>query len=208
MSFLILLPTILTFLFTLYKLVKDDHVFIRKNVKLEQFFDIAFIVILSSWIFITFFLPENITSITYIVTGGSLVLCLLGKYKNLPIGRLFDFFTISFLTSIPPWFLLSGLIINIEDRLLFFSFAFAYLILALVFTKGFFPGVMSRKIREGTLSLCFFIIFTIISLVIPIFNAIKNKSNFLVQENIVLIVFMIFSIILLIRPKNNRYKYT
>src|SRR5216683_2730865 len=45
MQILIFIPALLVFLYTLYRLVKDDYVFIRKGISLEQSFDVAFITL-------------------------------------------------------------------------------------------------------------------------------------------------------------------
>jgi hypothetical protein len=124
----IFIPSLLIFLFTLYKLAKDDHVFLRKNVRLEQFFDMGFIVFFTSWIISIIFSPSNTVSLTYVVTGGALALFLLGKYRKLPIGRLFDFFTISLLAAAPAWFLLLGLFTKDIVRIINFSYAFFYFV--------------------------------------------------------------------------------
>ena len=51
MQIFILIPAFCFFLYYIYKLVKDDYVFIRKNISLEQVFDITFIVTWSSLFF-------------------------------------------------------------------------------------------------------------------------------------------------------------
>jgi hypothetical protein len=197
----IFIPSLLIFLFTLYKLAKDDHVFLRKNVRLEQFFDMGFIVLFTSWIISIIFSPSNTVSLTYVVTGGALALFLLGKYRKLPVGRLFDFFTVSLLAAAPAWFLLLGLITKDMVRIINFSYAFFYIILFLYFLKGILPRVMNRTIKEGSLTVFFLIIFSIASLFVPVLNFIRERTNILTAENILLVVLFILSLALILRPR-------
>ncbi|HEX8932403.1 MAG TPA: hypothetical protein VF810_04565, partial [Patescibacteria group bacterium] len=54
MQILLTIPAFFVFLFCLYKLIKDDYVFIRRNISLEQVFDIAIIIFLFSLAFSSF----------------------------------------------------------------------------------------------------------------------------------------------------------
>src|SRR6266568_4274147 len=45
MQLLLFIPALLVFLYALFRLVKDDYIFIRKGISLEQSFDIAFITV-------------------------------------------------------------------------------------------------------------------------------------------------------------------
>src|ERR1700690_1261632 len=115
MQFLIFIPALLVFLYSLYRLVKDDYIFIRKGVSLEQSFDIAFITLwvslfmsrflyfLFHWstkqnIFFDFFtLKRGGFSLTGAVIGGTLAVYIIGRQKRLPLGRLSDFLSLAFL---------------------------------------------------------------------------------------------------------------
>src|SRR5205085_1816494 len=119
MHIFILIPAFILFLYYLYKLVKDDYVFIRKNVSLEQIFDIAFLVLGASFFFarffyllfhfdyhqnpfILFFTPgKGSFSFFGLVVGSITTLYLIGKYKKIPLGRLFDFFTLALVVAMP-----------------------------------------------------------------------------------------------------------
>src|SRR3989344_8182295 len=164
MQVLIFTLSIFIFLHTLYKLVKDDHVFLRKNIKVEEIFDIAFIVTAIGLILAQIAAPKNITFLTFFVFGSSLSLLLIGKYKKFPLGRLFDFFTLSFLTALPILYLLESLLFKKIELIIYLISAFIYFSLAVYFNKILLKRVMSRTIKEGNLSVYFMIFFSILSL--------------------------------------------
>ena len=119
MQIIILIPAFLAFLYTLYKLVKDDYIFIRKNVSAESMFDTSFILavvsIFTSRILYFLFNPiphkNNIIlfftagqggfSLLGAVVGAMIALYAIGRYKKWPIGRLFDFFALAFSVALP-----------------------------------------------------------------------------------------------------------
>src|SRR3989344_2915715 len=106
MQIFILIISIFIFLHRLYKLSKDDHVFIRKNIKMEEVFDIAFIVIGVGLIIAQISGAKNISYITFFIFGASISFLAICKYKKLPLGRFFDFFTLSLLSSLPTLYLM------------------------------------------------------------------------------------------------------
>lgn len=191
MLFLIFLLPFLIFLFTLYKLSKDDHVFLRRNVRLENFFDITFLMVIVSWILTQIMSAKNVYSLTYVVLGGSAVLYLMGKYRRLPTGRVFDFFTLSFLTALPLWFLFVGLFARREDIIMYAIIAGVYLLLDITFLKVLKPRIMNRSLPDGVISFYFLMIFSLLSLGQLIFSAIKGKLSLVNPENIFLLILLI-----------------
>src|SRR5260221_12872221 len=106
MQILIFIPALLVFLYSLYRFVRDDYIFIRKGISLEQSFDIAFIILwiglfASRFLYLLFhfYSGENILydffslkggefSLTGGVIGGTIAIYLIGKYRKVPLGRL------------------------------------------------------------------------------------------------------------------------
>src|ERR1700749_1968067 len=101
MQIVLFIPALLLFLYELYRLVKDDYIFIRKGISLEQSFDIAFITL---WVglflsrslfllmhlqkgenfFVDFFSLKNSgLSLTGAIVGGVVAVYLISKYKRL-----------------------------------------------------------------------------------------------------------------------------
>jgi len=204
MQVFIFIPTFFIFFFTLYKLVKDDHVFLRKNVRPEQIFDVAFIVIMVCLFFSQFQFSKNGSTLPFLVLGGSLSLYFIGRYKKLPLGRFYDFFTLSFLTSLPVWFLLMSLFSKKMELILYIINFFVYLILTLIFMNGFLPRIMNRTLKDGKLSIFFLTFFSFFSLVVSVIRVIKERVVFLNAENILLILLFVVSLVLLLKQRKHR----
>lgn len=202
MQFLIFLLPFLIFLFTLYKLSKDDHVLLRRNVRLESLFDIALLMVIASWILTQALSTNDTYSLTYSVLGGSAVLYLMGKYKKLPLGRVFDFFSLSFLTALPLWFLLVGLFPKRGEILTYAAVAGIYFLMDMIFLKGLKPRILNRSLPDGVISFYFLMIFSSLSLALLIFNAIRGKSSLVNSENIILLLlFIVVAILFFLRKK-------
>ncbi len=206
MKIIIFIPSFIFFLFTLYKLVKEDHVFLRKNIKNEQVFDIVFIATIVGLILAQFASTKDSLSIPQVVIGGGLILFLIGKYRKFPLGRLFDFSALSFLNSLPIAFLMLGLFFKKNEIIVHLFQAFIYLLLTLFFTRRLLPRIMSRTFKEGNLSIYIFILFSSFSLLISIFNLIKGQMFFWNSENVSLLVIITISIALLVKQSLFRAK--
>lgn len=204
MQIISFIPSFFISLFVLFKLVKDDHVFLRKNIKLEEIFDIVFIATILGIIFAQFASAKNSFSLPQGVIGGALGLLLIGKYRKLPLGRLFDFFTLSFLTSLPVGFLIAALFSKKTQLILYFFGAFVYFLLAVFSTKNLLSRTMNRTLKEGSLSIYILMFFSLFSLLMPVFGAIKWHLNFFNPENISLIILFVISLILLVKQNTTR----
>lgn len=125
---MILIISTAIFLFTLYILSIDDFVFLRKNITITQIFDIAFVagaigLLLSRIVHIalhpslSYLNPLVFLVIPYFpgltisgfLLGTLLAIIFFAFRQKLPIGKLFDIFSLSFLTSGAVYFLGNGL---------------------------------------------------------------------------------------------------
>lgn len=219
MQVLVFFPALLLFLYSLYRLVRDDYIFIRKGINLEQAFDIAFIALWVSlfvarllyllfhiqWggnLFIDFFSLKNAGfSLTGAVIGGVLAVYLIGQYKKLPLGRLSDFLSLSFLYSLPLVFLSNAVFAGKNQILTVFLNAIIYFVLLLFFIQFLYPKIMNRTMREGMLAILFLMLFSIIALITSLLTSLRNIYGFINPENITLGVLFIFSLILLIKQE-------
>ncbi len=221
MELITIIPAFFIFLYCLYKFIKDDYVFIRKNISLEQLFDMIFGVIWislfvsrflsfilnpfpSSNYFLAFFSLQNGgLSLTGAVLGGLLALYGIGKYKKIPLGRLFDFFTLSFLIALPWGYL--GLSIFLRKQALFLSVlnAAIYFILTFVFLKLLYPRFMNRTMKEGNLSIIFLTFFSVISLGTSILRQINNQATLLNLHHILLFSLFVSSLLFLLKQEGN-----
>lgn len=205
----------------LYHFVKDDYVFIRKGISLEQSFDIAFITIwislFCSRLFYSFFhlySGQNIFfdffsfnkggfSLTGAIIGGTLALYLIGKYKRVPLGRLSDFLSLAFLYTLPFVFLADALL-STKDKLLFvFLNAIVYFVLLLFFVQFLYPKLLNRTLKEGVLATLFLLCFTLIALATSFLTSLKDIGKFVTPENIALSLLFICSVIFLFNQEKN-----
>lgn len=217
MQFLLFIPALLIFLYALYRFVKDDYIFIRKGISLEQSFDIAFIILWVGLFFARFLflllhlrkgenfftdffsLKNGGLSLTGAIIGGALALYVLSKSKRLPLGRIGDFLSLSILYAMPFVFLINAIFVTKNDLLFVFLNAIIYFVLLLFFVQFLYPKIMNRTLREGMLATLFLLFFSFIALVTSLLTSLKSIQSFINPENIVLMLLFIVSIILLIK---------
>jgi prolipoprotein diacylglyceryltransferase len=215
MEFLVLIPSVLIFLYSLWRLVKDDYVFIRKGISLEQSFDIAFISLWISLFFSRLFdmafhyqMDKNIFlqffslnnggfSLIGAIVGGVIALFILGKYKKIPLGRVSDFFTLSLLFALPLGYLGSALFSERSQVLYTILNAVLFFLLLIFFMQFLKPKLMSRNLKEGTLSIIFLICFSLVTLLTNLLSSLRDLQNYFTNPvTITTIALLIFSIIL------------
>ena len=214
------MPALLVFLYAFYRLVKDDYIFIRKGISIEQSFDSAFITLWVSLFFSRLFflmfhwsIIQNIFldffstnhggfSLTGGILGGVLTVYLLGKYKRVPLGRLSDFLSLSFLYSLPLLFLTDAFLVTKNSILSVFLDAIVYFILLLFFVQFLYPKIMNRTIKEGILALLFLLSFSVIALITSLLMSLKHIQNVFNFENSILLLLFIASLVLFIKQEN------
>jgi prolipoprotein diacylglyceryl transferase len=219
MKLVLFLPALLLFLYILYRMVKDDYVFIRKGISLEQSFDIAFVTLWTSLFFSRFFyllfhMPfgTNIIweffsfqhggfSLTGAIVGGALALILMGRDKRIPLARISDFLSLSLLYTLPLAFLTNALLVSKNELLLVFLNTIIYFVL-LIFTVQFlYPKLMSRTLKEGFLAIFFLLAFSSISLATSVLLSLRNIYHALTPENGMLLIIFIISCVLAIKQQ-------
>lgn len=199
MYILILIPSFFLFLYTIFKLVKDDHVFFRRNIKLDHFFDYSFIAIFVSWFVLQFVSSTQNEKLTFSLLITAVVLFIIAKYKKIPVGRFFDFFTVSFLHGATLWLFLQGVLGSDMQRYLYFLKTIVYLLISFYFRKKLLPRIMSRNLREGSLSVFFIVFYSSFSILVSIFSVIYEKTNIVSIENLLLLLMLLASIPFLLR---------
>lgn len=223
MQFLIFVPVFFIFLYALYSLAKDDYVLIRKNISTENLFDIAFLVGVGSIIIsrLVYFLlhpisNQNIFLLIFSLKGGFsllggflggvLLLYFIAKYQKIPLGRLFDFFALSFLIALPFGFL-GNAALFIRSALIFSLVNMVvYVVFWIIFFKLLYPKLMNRTFKDGTLSLFFFILFSFVLLFTENLIPLKRIAllSLVTAENIGLVVFFLICIVLLFRQEQGK----
>lgn len=218
MEFVALTFAGIIFLYSLYKLVKDDHVFIRKGISLEQSFDIAFTCLWVSLffsrlfflffqypgqnMFLNFFSPKFAGfSLVGAIIGSMIALYFVSKWKKLPLGRVGDFLSLSFLNALPIGYL-AGTLMYAKTNLLHFGVStISFLFLVLFFRKFLYPKLLSRSIREGTITILFLMFFSFVSLSTALINGLRTMQITITGSNIAVAIMLVLTIILFWRQE-------
>jgi prolipoprotein diacylglyceryltransferase len=223
MKLVFLIPSFLIFLYCLYKFFKDDYVFIRRNITLEHVFDMAFIVVFISVLFSRLFYfvfhpsVEDNFFLSYFsfqkggyslsggVISGLLMLSIIGKYRKVSFGRLFDFFILSFLISLPIGFLSQLFFLKKNEIVLSLINVVFYSILSGYFAKFLYPRILNRSLKEGNISILFLIFFSFLSLLMSLLTGTPAKGflSYITLQNILFCLMLLFSFILLFKEGSN-----
>lgn len=217
--FIILIVCAVLFLYRLYHLANDDFFLAKKNINIDDVFNIALISSAISLFFARLFYvilnPDPVfrsilgfllfpyfpgLSLTGGLMGGIIAVLLICRYKKFPAARIFDFFALSFIFILPigltGYFLLAqefttgGLVKLI-----------IYVVVLFIANIYLYPKAHALEIKDGTISILFLIIFSSASL---LGNAINNPgvSGFLGnKENIILILILLVGAILLVKQE-------
>ncbi len=220
MNFLILVLffCFLIFLYVIYLLSHDDFVILRRDVSMEKIFNAAFLFAIAGLFFsrITyiFFNPSPVfnsflgfilfpyfpgLSMIGGVIGGFGFVYLYFKSRNLPIGRLMDFFAMALLSSYPAG-LIGTLVLSRYPLSWPFYFSILLSIIALViFIKYVLPFSLGGKLKDGTLSLIFFSSFSFIYILTNI--SLSNFREIINAENLLSFITLVASFSFLVRAE-------
>ena len=221
MQFLIIVLVIcfFIFLFSLYFLANDDLIIIRKDMPMDKVFNTAFLTAFVALFFARFFYvifyPREVffsllgfllfpyfygLSLLGGVLGGSVFLIVYAKYQKLPSAKLFDFFAVAFLSSLPIG-LLGFLILSGKSYLPAFIFSFlAYLILFILFIKIMLPNSFRGRIKSGSLGAIFLFCFSIVSFLSGIISNFKN-FKLISLENFAILVLLLVSVVFILKQE-------
>lgn len=208
--FIVLIISFIIFLFSLYALAHDDFILLRRNISTEDVFNYAFISSVSTLLFARIFYvlvhpdPAFLNPLVFLifpyfpglsllggVVGGLLPFLFLARRHLFPIGRVLDFFSLSFLSSMPVGFI--GYMLLSKDRSpIILSQFFFFLLLLLVIFFILIPKFKTGK-KDGIFGLIFLIA---VSLNYIVKNIILTKQ-ILGIESIVSASILIFSLTLL-----------
>ncbi|MBI4078709.1 MAG: prolipoprotein diacylglyceryl transferase [Candidatus Levybacteria bacterium] len=203
-SVIILISSLLIFLYVLYVFVSDDYVLLRKNVPHEKIFDGAFITVFSGMfgarlLYVVsnydsgFLNPLVFLLFTYfpglMLTGGIIfsivTLYLFTKRKKYPVGRIFDLFALAALPAIALGIGLYGLqVVSVIFLALFF-------VLRNIFFK--------KGMRDGSVAAIAILFFSFSLLVVRVVTFFKEPVKILGIEVILLLLMLIGAILFLVR---------
>ena len=216
---LVLIVCLILFLFRLYHLANDDFFLIKKNITLDDVFNVTFIccgvTLLFARIFYVFLNPKPVffnplgfllfpyfpgLSSTGAIIGGTLTLIIYSRIKKIPVGRVFDFFSISFIFVLPfgmiGYFLLSQdfTIGNIVKLVL-------YSVLLIASNVYLYPKASSLEIKDGTISVLFLLFFALISLLAIAIDHPGTNYFLSHKENFILLFILVVSVTLILKQE-------
>ncbi len=167
----ILLLSALIYFFCLYIFSKEDYLLIRKNISVEEMFNLSFlgllVVIVVARLFfvivhpsfrylnpLVFFLFPYFPGLSLLgaIVGGSGFLFFITREGKKPTKRIFDIFSMSFLLSLSPAFFIQG-IVNLLARknillVVDFSTCILYLVSCIFLVRWF----VKNKYSDGVTS--------------------------------------------------------
>lgn len=216
--FIVILVGFFIFLFTLHYLSNDDLIIIRKDMPMEKVFNSAFLAglvgLLFSRIFYVIIHPEPVflnplgfllfpyfpgLALSGAVIGGFIFLVFYARNQKLPVGRLFDFFSIAILSSLPFGYL--GLFLLGGISVIGFIFSFiAYGILFFAFIKFLLPMSFRNKIKNGSIFAIFLFSFALVAFLTKVLEEYKN-INIINPENFLFLGIFIFSLVIILKTE-------
>jgi hypothetical protein len=132
--------------------------------------------------------------------GAAIFIFLYGSFRKLPVGKMLDLFTLSFM-GVLPLGLIGNFIVHLGKVSLFSNLIFIFSIFVLLlFAKIIYPFSGRGEIKDGTLGLIFGAIFSFLYFMIRLFLNLKDFS-FLSLENILILVVLFSSLILLVNQE-------
>lgn len=179
---LVITACFIVFLFCLFALSKDDFLFLKKNITLEQVFNIAFIagfvgLFLARSFYVVFhFAPGFVNPLVFLLfpyfPGLSILGALFGigftvfvfsRGGKMPVFHVFDFFSIAFLASASFGFVLSGMraVVGKDPQLILkLILPLAYITTFIFFVRFFLHWRRIGELQEGSISLLFLVFFS------------------------------------------------
>lgn len=156
--------------------------------------------------FLSFFSPKigNFSLLGGLLAGIG-ALFLIGKYKKLPQARLFDFFILAFIVALPFGFVGSALFVKKFFLFVALINALIYLISMIISLKVFYPKLMSRELKEGSLTVIFLLFFALISVINFCVLHYTEKNFFFSAESIVIVLFFLCSLGLFLKKMSEGF---
>ncbi|HEX8965246.1 MAG TPA: prolipoprotein diacylglyceryl transferase family protein [Patescibacteria group bacterium] len=203
------LVSLFVFLYCIFVFAKDDFILLRKNITLEQLFNISFVIYILGFLFARLVYVLEHISPKYLdpfvlflfpyfpglsISGGILIgiaylLIILNK-KRLPFFRVFDIFSISFIYAFSaglPIFAVIEFLLTRKIPFIPAIEAILYFVLAVILTLLF----VKNKIKDGStvyLGISFFSLFFIAFSI----QITKGKISFNFTPEDVVLVFIWF----------------
>jgi prolipoprotein diacylglyceryltransferase len=229
METITLLICVFVFLFTLYGLSRDDFVLLRKNVSMDEVFNISFLALLSA-LFVgrllyvvshytpTFLNPLVFLAIPY-YPGVSIIGAVMGfvgfcllytAYKKIAKERLFDFFTIALLVSLTVGYLIHLVVLTvykftIEISMLLLPFLLV-LLCSIIFTV-LLPRQRRGEMKDAHLGLTFLVVFSAGTFLTDVLSKNNKLVSVLSIEGFAAILIFLLALFLLLKKERKVIKF-
>lgn len=217
--------SLLIFLFSVFALSRDDFVFTRKNISVEDMFNVSFLlilfIVLISRIFYIFFHFENrflhpfvFLAIPYFpglsivggVIGGTVFVPLVCWAKKISVvGRVLDIISLALFSAICFGIRPVVTIYAFSHPTPFFIeffFSFLFILVFALLVKFF----LKEKFKDGSIALLFLVSFSFLSLLLEGFKNISGFPMYLKGEGSIYLLLVIVCLILFVTREKVRLK--
>ena len=207
------------FLYNLYYISRDDFVILRKDISIDKILTLAFLTgfvsLFFSRLLFAIYHPESqiidplgFFAITYFpglslsggILGATLFVYFYAKLNKLPIGKMLDLIMFSFIAVLPFSFLMFFIFNFGKTDIVFNSLFLSTFVISLIFIKILYRFCEKGEIRDGSFSLIFLSVFSLIFFLVKLFSDI-NAFTFFDLENLVLFLLIFSSLILLVNQE-------
>ncbi|MDP3941864.1 MAG: prolipoprotein diacylglyceryl transferase [bacterium] len=217
--FLFLLLGLLAFLFTTYVLAKDDMLFVRKNVSLDELFTLTFLsvgvglffsriffvifnfkaVYLNPLVFLLVFYYPGLSFPGGLLAGSAFVL-LYARGKKMPLSHVVDFLGLGLLCAVPFGYIATLFL----ERFSPFQHLFLPILIWLLFGLAvglLLPRVLSRELKSGTLGASSILVVSFINFLTSILDSINAGVFSVSSADIISLVTFLFSLVFFIKQE-------
>jgi hypothetical protein len=203
------------FLFFLYRLGKEDFILIRKNIALEQLFNITLVTTLVGLFFgrlayvvfhfnttylnpLKFFIVPYFPGLIFpaVVIGGYAYIWYLSQLRRLPTGRIIDFYAVA-IAGVMPLLTLAQLFLPTTQLVLQLIIAGVWLLTFLLVRFLLLPRVGKGEIKDGTLGLLYISVLSTIDFLQDAFLHTKGFFSFLQFEDVLYLATLLTVIVIL-----------
>jgi hypothetical protein len=219
LQFIVFVISFIIFLYNLYLVSREDMLLIRRDVLVGKIFSLAIISAFAALFFSRVFYVVSYPSPAFndligfiafthhpglsiigAISGGLFFAALYSKYKNYPVGRIVDLFTVSLLGVLPVAYVLFFIFSLGRTETFFNLFLVLSFIISLVFIKGVYKLSEKGELKDGSFSLIFLIVFSLLYFLVKLFSNI-DTFLFLRVENLLSFIVIFVSIVLLINQE-------
>lgn len=230
MESIALIVCFFTFLFTLYGLSKDDFILLRKNISMDQVFNIAIVALAVGLFFarvlfiathftVSFLNPLVFLALPYFpglsIVGGVIGFVVFILYfasrQKVPTQRLFDFSTVSLLVAMGAGYGLQ-IVIHLVGRkplsLIEYIIPLVLLVLTLVFFFLLLPRYRRGEMKDAHLGLTFLACFFASTLLTDILENGKKLLVVIGVEGLISLGILIFALSLLLKKERKVIRFS